>query len=69
VCSGRVRVLAGGQARLGPRRALLDVDLDRLHLGEVQHDPVVDHAVRGPAVATAADSQVESRLARESDHT
>lgn len=55
--------LAGREARLCPDRAPLDVDLDALHLREVQHDPCVRRAVAGIAVAAAADGELQAGLA------
>ena len=63
----RRRVLARGQTRLRPGRAACDVDVDGLHVREVEHDGTVDDAVTGGAMATAADGQLEAGLAGERD--
>ena len=57
--------LAGGQSRLGPGCASVDVDLQCLHVREVEHDPALGHAVAGDAVAAAADGELQPGLARE----
>ena len=57
--------LRGGQPGLGPRRPALDVDVEALEVGEVEDDAALGHAVTGAAVATAADGELEARLARE----
>ncbi len=67
VGGGRRRVLRCGQPGLRPRGPPLHVDLERLHVPQVQHDPVIDHAVPGPAVAAASDGEREARVARERD--
>ena len=48
-----------------PRRPALDVDVDALHVREVEHDPALADAVAGAAVAAAPDGQLEPGLARE----
>jgi hypothetical protein len=48
------RVCAGGQARLSPRGALFGIDVQRLHVRKIEHDPPVRDderdlgRVRGP---------------------
>ena len=64
---GVVREPGGGEARLGPRGAVLDVDVDHVHLGEIEDDPV-GHAVAGDAVATAPDGELDPALTRQPDH-
>ena len=64
---GRDRVRGRGQARLGPCGPALHVDLERLHVPEVEHDPAVGRAVPGVAVAAAADGELRSALASERD--
>ena len=54
---GRGRVLTGGQAGLGPGGPALDVDVERLHVAQVEHDPVVDDGVSCRAMAAAADGK------------
>ena len=44
-----------------------DVDLERLHVREVEHDAAVGDAVAGDAVAAAADGELQPGLARERD--
>jgi hypothetical protein len=50
---------AGGQPGLGPGGAALRVEVQRGHLGQVEHDPALGHAVAGQAVAAAADGQLQ----------
>ena len=64
VGAGRGRVLPGGQARLGPRGAPVDVDVQRAHVREVEHDPPLGR-VAGAAVAAAADGELQPGLAGE----
>ena len=52
---------------LGPGGAPLGVDLQRLHVREVEHDPAIGDAVTGDAVAAAADGELQPGLARERD--
>ena len=59
VLRGRHRVLARGQTGLRPRRALAVVDGERPHLGQVDHDAPVGHAVAGRAVAAAAHRELQ----------
>ena len=59
--------LAGGQAGLRPREALLGVDGQVLHVGEVEDNPAVGGAVPGAAVPPAAHRQLHPGLAREVD--
>jgi hypothetical protein len=66
---GRDRVPGGGQPGVGPGSAGRRVDLEPVHLREVEHDAVVDRAVPGQAVAAAADSEVDAGLADRPDHT
>ena len=61
------RVLARGQASLGPRGSPFDVDLEALHAPEVEHDPPSGGAVAGAAVAAATDGELEPAVAREPD--
>ena len=61
------RVFGGGQPALGPRRAAVDVDVEALHVGHVEHDPALAHAVPRRAVAAAPDGQLHAGLARERD--
>jgi len=56
---GRRRVLARGQARLGPRGAVGGIDLERPQLGEIEHDPALGDAVSRAAVTAAADRELE----------
>jgi hypothetical protein len=63
----RGRDLAGGQSRLCPRGATLDVDVERLHVTQVEHDPDVGGAVAGAAVAAAAHGELRAGLARQRD--
>src|SRR5918994_7004447 len=64
----RSGVFPRGQAGLGPRGAPLEVDLERLNLREVEHDPPFGGAVTGGAVAAALDGELQPTLARERHH-
>jgi hypothetical protein len=64
VGAGGGGVGAGGQARLRPGGALLRVDLQGVHVGQVQHDAAIGGAVPGEAVAAAADGEFQPGLAR-----
>ena len=59
---GRCRVLARGQAGLGPRRSSLGIDMEPLHAREIEHDPVIDSAVAGDAVAAAPHRELHARV-------
>ncbi len=59
----RARVLAGSQTRLGPGGAPLGVDLEPLHVGQVDHDPALGRAVAGHAVAAASHGELQPVLA------
>ncbi len=63
----RGRVLTGGQSGLGPGGPPVHVDLERLHVAQIEHDAVVDHGVSRAAVAAAADREREPGLAGEVD--
>ena len=54
VFAGRLGVVAGLHAGLRPGGAAVGVDLDRVHLGEVEDDPALGGAVPRAAVAAAA---------------
>lgn len=58
-CAGE---LARGEACLGPRGAALDIDVNRLHVGEVGHDAPVVYPVGQGTVATAAHGELETGL-------
>ena len=60
---GGGRVFPGGESGFGPSRAVRDVDLDLLHVLEIENDPIVDDAVAGDAVPSASDGQLDSGLA------
>ena len=62
------RVFARCQARLGPRGAFANVDLEPLHFREVEHDAAIRGAVTGKAVAAAADREFQSALSRERNY-
>jgi hypothetical protein len=59
--------LPGGQAGLRAGGPLGGVDLQRLELAQVEHDPAVRDAVAGTAVPAAADGQLEPALGRQRD--
>ena len=61
--AGRDRVLAGGEARLGPGRAS-PASISSAACPQVEHDPAVAHAVAGAAVAAAADGELQPVVAR-----
>ena len=65
-CGGRI--LRGGQSGLGPRGAAVDVDVERLHIRQVEHDPALGDAVTGRTVAAAAHGQLEPGRPGERDH-
>ena len=52
-------------ASLGGGGPLVGIDLDPLHLGEVDHHPAVRHGAAGDVVAAAADRDLEPFAARE----
>ena len=65
-------VLGGGVVELGPGEPGLrahrppgGIDVDALHLGEVDHHGAVDDGAAGHVVATAADADLEPGRARE----
>ena len=68
VLPGGVRVLAGRESRLGPRRAAVRVDVQRLHRRQVEDDPSLGDAEARPAVAAAPDGELAARVARERHH-
>src|SRR5262249_48837033 len=53
------------QARLCPGRACFHVNFQGLHLGEIDYDTTLRNAVAWDAVPTAANSQLNARLARQ----
>ena len=63
----RERVLAGGQARLRPGRPSLDIDVESLHVRDVEQDPAIDGAVAGDAVSAAPDRERHPGLTGEDD--
>ena len=64
LCRGTVE-LAPDDAALRPDGARVSVDLDALHLGEVDHHRVVGDRAAGHVVAAAADREVEPCGSRE----
>jgi hypothetical protein len=56
---GGQAVGAGGQPGLDPGGALFGIDVERFHVGEVEHDAAVGEAVAGEAVAAAAGRQLQ----------
>jgi len=62
-------VCGGGQAGLGPRGVPLGVDLERIHLLEVENDPALGHAVAGAAVSTTSNGELRAGLAGERDNS
>jgi hypothetical protein len=67
VGTGRGGELSCGETRLGPRRATAHVDLDGLHVSQVEDDASVDRAVAGAAVTAAAHGQWETGLPGQRD--
>jgi hypothetical protein len=63
ICSDRV--FACGQACLGPCSAAFDIDVQRLHSGEIEYDSAFCGAVPGIAVAAAAYGELHSGLTRQ----
>src|SRR5690606_33429631 len=60
VLGRRFRVLPGGGSGLRPRRPVLGVDLDPVHVPEVDDDASVGGAVAGEAVAPAPHRQLQA---------
>src|SRR4029450_6495739 len=60
---GGVREFGRGETRLGPSGAFLDIDVDRLHLREVEDDPV-GRTMAGDAMTAAANSELQAALTR-----
>ena len=65
VLDGRGRVLDRGQAGFRPGGPVRGVDLEALHVLEIDDDAAVDGAVSGCAVTAAANSQLDAVIARE----
>ena len=65
--AGPHAVLASGEPRVCPCRAIFDIELERLHLGEIDHDAAVGGAVSGDAVPAASNGKVRPGLGRESN--
>jgi hypothetical protein len=65
VLTDRLGHLRRGEAGLGPCRPSLDIDLEALHVREVEDDPALRHAVTGIAVPTASNRELEPGLAGE----
>ena len=59
--------VGGGEPGLRPDRAIVEVEVDLLQVGEVEHDPALGDAVSGAAVTPAPDGELETGLAREGD--
>src|SRR5690606_33629002 len=64
---GSPRVLASGQASLGPGRALDRVDFQLAHVLQVEHDAAIREAVTGHAVPAAADGELDAGIAGQRD--
>ena len=64
---GRVVEIAPGAPALDARGALLGIDVNPLHRGQVHHQPVVADRAAGDVVAAAADRDRQSLPAREVD--
>ena len=62
---GRGVEVSPGGAAAGARDAPLGVDLHLVHLGQVDHQTVVDHGETGGVVPAAADRDLEAVLAGE----
>src|SRR5690606_22909654 len=62
-------VLAGRHPRLDPCRAPFDVDVERLHVREVEHDAAVGDTVPGQTMASTAHSQFKAAFTGELHHT
>ena len=65
VLDGRGRILDRCQAGLRPGRPVRGVDLEPLHVVEIEDDAVVDRAVTGGAVTAAANGELDAVIARE----
>ncbi len=65
----RHRVLARGEARLGPGGPGHGIDVEALHRAEIEDDPAVVGAEAGQAVSTAADGGREARLPGQLDRS
>jgi hypothetical protein len=62
VLARRLGVSAGSDSSLRASGPALDVDLDRVHRGEVDDDPAFGRAVPRSAVAAAPDCELSPRL-------
>ena len=61
------RVTGRRQPRFRPCGARGDVDLERLHRAQIEHDAPVGRAVAGTTVTAAANRELDAILAREGD--
>src|SRR4029450_11048018 len=61
------RVRPCGQPSLSPRGAAVHVDVDRMHVPQIEHDTVLDCAVACTAVTAAAHGQRNPAVASERD--
>ena len=64
VLDGFGGILPSGQAGLGPGGPVRGVDLEALHVAEIDDDAAVDRAVAGRAVAAAPNGQLDAVIAR-----
>ena len=67
MCPYCVRVFARTQASLSPSGASLEVDLEVLHLLEVEQDPPVRDAITCKAVTAASYGELKPTLSGERD--
>src|SRR5215216_94753 len=66
---GGLREFGSRQAGLGPGGAGFWIDLQILHIREVQQDSALGNAVPGDAVTSAANGKLKATLPRQIDHT
>ena len=59
---------SGGQPALGPRGAGIGVDLQPVHVAQVEHDAAIGAAVAGVAMPAGSNGQLDAGLAREPHH-
>ena len=61
------RELRRGQARFGPCRPPGDIDIDGLHVRDIEHDAALGHAVTRTTVSATPNRERQARLPRDRD--